>query len=185
MQTASPYIHCPTYETGQFFFRQVRADDAPDLLECYSDPRSAPIFNSDNCTSDFIFHSLAEMQHAIGYWLAEYGTRSYVRFSIMDKARQKAVGTIEFFAKPGEYAGFGRVGLLRLDLASKYETAGDLAEIVEMIDAHFYPLFGVDCIITKAIPAAAERIRALESLGYQAIEGQPIVPYDHYYARKA
>ncbi|RPJ51501.1 MAG: hypothetical protein EHM21_02575 [Chloroflexi bacterium] len=182
-QTAeNPYLHCPTYETSRFSFRMVRPEDAEDLLECYSDPASAPLFNSDNCTSDFIYHTLDEMQRCIQFWLDDYERHAYVRFSIIDQSRVKAVGTIEFFARPGASNNFGRVGLLRLDLAARYETPDQIAEILQMVENHFYAPFQVDSIITKAIPAAAERIRALESAGYRALPPNTIVTYPDYYA---
>ena len=54
----SLYEKCPVYETKQFIFRMVEENDAEDLLSCYSDKTSAKFFNSDNCTSDFIYKSL-------------------------------------------------------------------------------------------------------------------------------
>ena len=179
----NPYITCPTFETDQFAFRMVRSEDAQDLLECYSDPLSAKIFNSDKCTSDFVYHTLDEMQNCIRFWLEDYERAAYIRLSILDKARAKAVGTIEFFAKPGSFEGFGRVGLLRLDLASRYENLDDIAEILRMVEDHFYSLFDVDSIITKAVPEAKERIRALETTGYRALPGSRIVPYNDYYGK--
>jgi catechol 2,3-dioxygenase-like lactoylglutathione lyase family enzyme/RimJ/RimL family protein N-acetyltransferase len=192
---ADPYTYCPTYQTARFAFRMVRHADAQDLLDCYSDPASAPLFNSDNCTSNFIYHTLDEMHACIQFWLNDYERRLYVRFSILAGLSEeavdcreavdclKAIGTIEFFAKPGEFDGFGRVGLLRLDLASRYETQDHIAEIVQLVENQFYDLFQVDSIITKAVPEAAARIHALESAGYRALPANTIVPYADYYAR--
>ncbi|MEN6411028.1 MAG: N-acetyltransferase, partial [Anaerolineaceae bacterium] len=53
----SLYDQCPTYESERFLYRLVQPEDAQDLLECYADPESAKIFNSDNCTSNFIYHT--------------------------------------------------------------------------------------------------------------------------------
>ena len=186
MQQASqnPYVVCPTYETAQFLFRMVRMQDAQELLECYSDPASAKIFNSDNCTSNFIYHSLEEMQNCIRFWLEDYARGGYVRFSIVDKPRQKAVGTIEFFARPGVFPVYGCVGQLRLDLGSRYETQAVLAEILRMVEDNFYAVFAVESIITKAVPEAKERTRALEKAGYQALPSHTILPYGDYYAQQ-
>ena len=185
MQTTNtnPYEHCPTYETGQFTLRLIREEDAPDLLACYADPAAAPIFNSDNCTSSFIYHTLEEMTNCVRFWVDSYRWQYFVRFSVVDKAKGKAVGTIEFFAKPGTFDGAGRVGVLRLDLASPYEQEGMIAEILQVVEEHFYGLFAVDSVITKAVPQAAERIRALRGLGFQPVPDKAIVPYDHYYLR--
>jgi RimJ/RimL family protein N-acetyltransferase len=179
----NPYEVCPVYETEKFTLRLVRLDDAQDLLECYSDPKSAKIFNSDNCTSDFIYQTCAEMQNCIGFWLDDYARRGYVRFSIVDKTRNKAVGTIEFFAKTENFPDYGTVGLLRLDLPSKYETGSAIAEILGLVDSHFYECFAVNSIVTKAVPEAVERIAVLKKSGYQALENNTIVPYGDYYVK--
>jgi [ribosomal protein S5]-alanine N-acetyltransferase len=181
--TENVYVHCPAFETAQFIFRMVRMDDAQNLLDCYSDPSAAPLFNSDNCTSNFIYKTLEEMRTCIQFWLDDYARQAYIRLSILDRNSMKAVGTIEFFARPGEYAGFGRVGLLRLDLASGYETQTRIAEILQLVEKNFYGPFQVNSIITKAVPAAAARIRALESVGYRALPAKTIVPYADYYAQ--
>lgn len=177
-----PYIDCPTYESTHFRLRQVREADAADLLECYADPLAAPLFNSDNCTSNFIYHTQEEMLGCIHFWMADYARHGYVRFAILDKVRQKAVGTIEFFAR-NRVEGFGMVGVLRLDLASRYETEPDIAEILAVVEDHFYAAFEVGSIITKAIPKAKERIQALRKLGYSALPENTIMPYGDYWAR--
>lgn len=175
-----PYTHCPVYETRRFLLRLIEETDTVDLLNCYGDPLAAPIFNSDNCTSDFVYHTREEMAEAMRFWIDSYKWRYFVRFTIVDKSTQKAIGTIEFFNR-GESEGYGKVGVLRLDLASAYERADAIAEILVVVNQRFPALFGVDCILTKAIPAAEERIRALESAGYRALTPKTIVPYDDYY----
>ncbi len=177
-----PYTHCPVYETSRFLLRLIEEADTSDLLDCYSDPLAAPFFNSDNCTSDFVYHTREAMAGAVRFWIDSYTWRYFVRFTIVDKSTQKAIGTIEFFNR-GASEGFGEVGVLRLDLASAFERADAIAEMLAVIDTHFPALFGVDCILTKAIPAAVERIRALESAGYNALPPKTIVPYNDYYLR--
>lgn len=177
----NPYHKCPVYETEHFLFRLVQLEDAQDLLDCYSDPMSAPIFNSDNCSNNFLHQTVEEVRNMIGFWLDEYARGYYVRFSIIEKCSNRAVGSIECFAKQETFPGYGRVGLLRIDLASKHETQADLTEILSMIDRHFYDCFKVDSIITKAIPAAIRRTAVLNNLGYTALKNQPIVPYDDYF----
>lgn len=58
-------------------------------------------------------------------------------------------------------------GLLRLDIRSDYERAGEITKILGMIIEPAYTLFHCDKIAAKAIAAAAERIRALEQLGFK------------------
>ena len=179
----NPYEKCPIYETENFVFRKVQEDDAEDLLQCYSDPVSAKIFNSDNCTSNFIYSSLDEMKDCIKFWLDAYENKYYVRFSIVDKEINKATGTIEFFAKQDNTENTGKVGVLRLDLSSKYEKESIIIEILNMIEQNFYDCFEVESIITKAIPEAKERIKALKIIGYNEVKKSSILPYDSYHIR--
>jgi [ribosomal protein S5]-alanine N-acetyltransferase len=176
-----PYQKCPVYETEHFLFRLVQLEDAQDLLDCYSDPMSALIFNSDNCSNDFVYQTVEEVRNMIGFWLDEYALGYYVRFSIIEKSSSRAVGSVECFAKQEIFPDYGRGGLLRIDLASRHETETDLAEILCMVNNHFYDCFKVDSIITKAIPAAIHRTAALHDNGYTALKNQTIVPYDDYF----
>ncbi|WIV12458.1 GNAT family N-acetyltransferase [Proteiniborus sp. MB09-C3] len=179
----NPYQKCPVYETKQFIFRMVDEKDAEDLLECYSDPMSIRLFNSDNCTSKFNYKSLDEMKNCIKFWLDHYSKQYYIRFSIVDKLNCKAIGTIEFFAKQVTTSEFSKIGVLRLDLASKYEKEGFIMEIIDTISDDFYDDFEVEHIITKAIPEAKQRIAALKNQGFTELENKTIVPFDSYFIR--
>jgi [ribosomal protein S5]-alanine N-acetyltransferase len=180
----NPYEECPIYETNSFILRFVLESDAEDLLKCYSDPASAKIFNSDNCTSNFIYHSLEEMKKCIQFWIQNYENQCFIRFSIIDKKINKAVGAIECFAKQGTFEkNFGRVGVLRIDLVSEYETKALITEILNVVYDNFYEVFEVQSIITKAIPEAEQRIEALRKSGYIELNVNPIMPFDSYYIR--
>lgn len=182
-QAENPYVQCPTYETGRFIFRLVREADAEDLLSCYADPAAARIFNSDNCTSDFVYHTLEEMITCIHFWLKDYQKQGYVRFAVVDRQTGKAVGTLECFAKPQPFQVLGMVGVLRVDLGSAYETRDAIAEILEMVEAHFFAIFGVDTLITKSVPEAQQRGLALMDKGYQKLLDNPVMPFSDYYFR--
>ncbi len=95
----NPYQEYPVYETKNFIFRLIKESDAEDLLECYSDPESEKIFNSDNCLNKFIFKTSEEVSECIRFWLKEYEKQYYVRFSIVEKRKNKSIGTIEIFVK--------------------------------------------------------------------------------------
>ena len=179
----NPYKKCPIYETKQFIFRLVEENDAEDLLECYSNAISAKFFNSDNCTSDFIYKSLDEMSSCIKFWIYEYENHGYVRFSIVDKIRGKAIGTIEMFAKQESFGDFGKVGVLRLDLASGYEKVEIITELLNIIEDNFYYNFEVESIITKAIPEAKQRVSALKNSGFRELEPNTIVSFDSYFIK--
>jgi RimJ/RimL family protein N-acetyltransferase len=161
----------------------VEEKDAEDLLECYSNSESNKLFNSDNCTSNFIYKSLGEMKNCIKSWIDQYNEKYYVRFSIVDKLNDKAIGTIEFFAKPVDYKGVFKVGLLRLDVAPKYENEESIVEILDKVNNNFYDDFEVKHIITKAIPVANQRIAALKKERYIELEDKTIVPFDSYFIR--
>ncbi len=60
--------HDYRYETPRFLLRQVRREDAPALLACYSDPAAVALMNADNCTGGFLFQTLGEMEQAIQFW---------------------------------------------------------------------------------------------------------------------
>ncbi|MEK4040708.1 hypothetical protein NYE44_16595 [Paenibacillus sp. FSL L8-0493] len=177
----NPYQVCPVFESERFVYRLVQELDAADLLECYSDADSIPLFNSDNCNNDFNFQTIEEMNRCIRFWLDEYEGHGYIRFSIVEKNSGKAVGTIEFFARNEGVEGVGVVGVLRIDLISRLENEGNLNEILSLIEREFYDCFGVDAMITKAIPSAEKRVIALLNSGYAKIEGDTLVSFNDYY----
>ncbi|WBW97060.1 GNAT family N-acetyltransferase [Oceanirhabdus sp. W0125-5] len=179
----NPYKKCPIYETNKFILRLVEENDAEDLLECYSDSVAVKFFNSDNCTSNFIYKTLDEMKNCIKFWIEEYKNQYYVRFSIVDKTRGKAIGTIEMFAKDDYVGEYGKVGVLRLDLATRYEKVEVITEVLDIIEDNFYCDFEVENIITKAIPEAKERVAALKNCGFRELEPNTVVSYDSYYIK--
>lgn len=179
----NPYEKCPVYETKRFIFRMVEEKDAKDLLDCYSDEAATKLFKSDNCTSNFIYKTLKEMENWIKTWIDQYHTKDYVRFSIIDKLYDKAIGTIEFFAKPVDYKGIFKLGMLRLDLAQRYENEKAIVEILDLVNDNFYDDFEVKHIITKAIPVAKQRVVALKEDGFIELENNTMVPFDSYFIR--
>ena len=162
-----PYEKCPVLETQSFILRLVSEDDAHDLLACYSDPKSQEIFNSENCASDFCYNTVDEMRACIRFWLKEYNQKMYVRFSVIDKKIQKPIGTIEMFNAEGFFNDYDG-GILRIDLASKYETSDCISEILNLANQRFYSLFGADMIVTKGSPKEENRVHGLLAAGYQS-----------------
>lgn len=150
--------------------RKLEVRDTSDLLNVYSDEKSVPLFNSDNCNGDdFHYTSLERMQHAVEFWLWSYTNKYFVRFSIIDKRIQKVIGTIELFHRNSkEY--FNRCGLLRLDLKSDYD------------------LFDCDMVATKIPTFAGERKAAAVQNGFFATDkalvgGDDGKIYTNYYVR--
>lgn len=175
---------CPEHESENFILRLVEPTDAGDLLDCYSDTQAVRFMNADRCTSDFHFKTIEEMRQCIGFWLREYANRAYVRFAIVGKATNRAVGTVEMFGGPG--GEMAEWGMLRIDIASAYEKTRLLREIICIAIDRFYEEFRVRNIVTKAIPEAAERREALEQCGFTGL-AEGVVrfdrPRDNYFVR--
>lgn len=181
------YECCPSFEGKRFLIRQIAQDDCEDMLRVYSDEQSAPLFNCDNCHGDdFHYVTMERMRSAIEFWFCSYVLKHFVRWAIVDKTSDKAVGTIELFKREAN-DWFNECGLLRLDLWSNYERADIILEILELIVPRAYALFDCSMIATKAVPQAKERICALEQMGFTArsekLIGHDGTQYGDYYAR--
>lgn len=182
------YKNCPIYENENYIIRMVSQKDKIDLLKVYSDEKAVPFFNSDNCGGDD-FHYVTEnrMEQAIEYWLWEYSRQGFVRWTIVSKAANEAVGTIELFHREAnDY--FTNCGLLRLDIRSDYEISSEIIKILELIIEPAYTLFQCDKIATKAIASATERIIALNDWGFELSDeklvGHDGTKYDSYFVLK-
>jgi len=172
------YKTCPSFESQSFIIRLVNRDDASDLLSCYSDLKAQVLFNDDNCPVDFNIYTIDKMKQYIDIWLDAYNQEDYIRFAIVDKLHDKAVGTIEMFGMVGKYK--TDTGILRVDIASNYENLSILKEIIDVCVFNFYIMFGVKTIATKAIDTAASRIKVLKETGFvkKDFDGR-----QHYYLR--
>lgn len=171
------YQSCPTLQNDRFLLRLVQPSDASDLLKVYSDEKSAPFFNSDNCHGDDFRYTTSErMWQALDFWIQAYQNGWFVRFAVVDAATSEAIGTIEEF-KRDENDFFTDCGLLRLDLRSDYETADVIASVLSLIASPSFVLFGCSIVATKAVSTATERIKALKSLGFVKSD-QPLIGHD-------
>ncbi|MGN0637832.1 MAG: GNAT family N-acetyltransferase [Huintestinicola sp.] len=160
------YEKCPVLENENFLLRSVEENDVQDLLSVYSDEKAVPFFNSDNCNGDdFHYTTATQMKQAIDFWLFSYKEKYFVRWSVVDKKTDTAVGTVELFNRRADDF-FNNCGLLRLDLRSDYEKADIISDILGIIISPAYELFDCDIIASKAIPAAKERIAAFERYGF-------------------
>ncbi|MBQ8618674.1 MAG: GNAT family N-acetyltransferase [Clostridia bacterium] len=181
------YECCPSFEGKRFMLRLVVQDDCAALLKVYSDELAVPLFNSDNCHGDdFHYTTMERMHSAIDFWLFSYEKRYFVRWTIADKAKGEAIGTIELFNRQAD-DWFTDCGILRLDLRSDYERADEIREILDLIMPQAYELFDCAMIATKVVPSAKERIRALLQLGFAArkekLIGHDGTQYGDYFAR--
>lgn len=168
-----PYIECPFYETDHFLLRLIQKDDTEQLLRCYSNKDAVQFMNADNCTNDFYYPTMESMQQAVDFWIYSYQERWFIRFTIIDKSLEEAIGTVEMFR--------GDCGVLRVDVSSEYEKADYLSEIYRLAVKEFFQLFDTTKMVTKAVPEAVERRKALEILGWSYIDVFRI--YNSYYER--
>jgi len=181
------YEQIPVMESEKFLLREIEDGDAEDLLKVYSDKDAVPLFNSDNCVNGFYYISIEEMKDTIAFWKREYQSRYYVRWAIIDKNANCAIGTIELFnRKAKDY--FNNCGLLRLDLRSDYEKQDIIEDILGIVIPETKEMFVCKMIATKAIPIAEERIKALEQKGFylsgEAVIGHDGTKYGSYYVRE-
>lgn len=155
-----PYDRCSAYRAGRFILRLVSNQDAADLFECYSAPTPSMRANAEYCEYGYTPRTLEEMQAIIRRWLEEYRMRNFVRFSILDKETGRAVGTVEL--ADGCPQGYG---ILRIDLAARYEAQTHLDALLKAAD-RFFTDFGCRKLVTRVIPQAVERVAALRRNGY-------------------
>jgi RimJ/RimL family protein N-acetyltransferase len=176
------YKKCPVYQTEHVTLRKTEMDDAEELLWCYSDEKSVPFFNSDNCDGDdFHYKKIDVMREAIEFWNFSYENSYFVRWSVVMNDNSQVVGTIEMFHRAIDDE-FNGMGILRIDLRSDQERKPIIGDILEIADKHFYKLFDVSHILTKAVPEATERISVLKEKGYRPL-GKKLGQYDFYYIK--
>lgn len=180
------YKSCPVFENDRYLLRLIEEKDAPDLLEVYSDKNALPFFNSDNCNGDnFYYPTYNRMLDAVRFWLFSYENGYFVRFTVIDKAAGRAIGTVELFHRDSDDA-FDNAGVLRLDVRSDYEKEDAISEILALIIPAAFDLFYCVQIVTKAPTYAVERIKALQRLGFSRsdsflIGGEDGYPYSGYW----
>lgn len=162
-----PYQKFPVFGNERFLLRKIEESDAKDLLQIYSDEKSVPFFNSDNCNGDnFHYSTIKRMKEAIDFWEYSYHNRHFVRWAILDKSNNSIIGTIEQFHRDSnDY--FNNCSLLRLDLRSDYEKKEYIYSILKLIIPSSFTLFNCNKIVTKLFEDNIERENALYELGFK------------------
>lgn len=180
------YEECPILENELFLLRLVDEKDIKDLLKVYSDIKSVPLFNSDNCDGDdFYYKTIEQMERAVTFWLDSYKNHWFVRWSIVFRETQEVIGTIEGCYRKSDDA-FNGDGIIRLDIRSDFEKQDIIEKLLSLILPQAYSFFNCRKIITKAIPQASERIKALKNMGFSKSKNKMIgtndrKEYDDYY----
>ena len=183
------YENLPTVESKNFILRGVAMQDAEALLKVYSDEKAVPFFNGDNCHGDdFHYTTIERMKQAIGFWLFSYENGYFVRWAIVCKKTNEAIGTIEIFHREDEAKDYDNCGLLRLDLRSDYEKANEIAEILNLSAKLTFEFFG-NKVVTKVKANAFERLSAVKRLGFIlpkiALKGNEGEAFDDYYVLRS
>ena len=180
------YETCPLFVTPRFNLRLVRREDAPGLLKVYSDKVAQSYFNSDNCTSDFRYATLREMQQCIDMWLWSYEHGHFVRWTVLD-ARKRPVGTVEMFRRDAGADGKGE-GVLRIDVSRMFEFTDVFDELLQVLLPALHEHFACERILTKAMPVMQQRRLALVLHGFvpskKPLIGQGGIEYGNYWAHR-
>ncbi|MBQ8202611.1 MAG: GNAT family N-acetyltransferase [Clostridia bacterium] len=158
------YENCPHFIGPRLTLRPVRDSDAQALLAVYSDPQAQPYFNADNCTCDFRYTTLEQMQDCIAMWRWSYAQGHFVRWTICSE--KLPIGTVELFRRTSEQDIYDNCALLRIDLRSIFEMEEIVFELLELLVPRAMELFGCTCMATKVPPFAAERMLALARKGF-------------------
>lgn len=177
---SSVYKECPTFEDERYLLRLSDLKDVDDLLAVYGDKNALPFFNSDNCHGDNFYYSDAQsMKKAIEFWLSSYKERWFVRWTIIDKEKDRGIGSIELFRRESE-DDLNHVGVLRIDLGSAYETSDIIYSIMKIIVKPAFDLFECEEIITKVPIYAIERMKAAGEMGFEKTERLLVGTFDGY-----
>jgi ribosomal-protein-alanine N-acetyltransferase len=177
------YAEQPSYENELVLLRPITSADVPALLNCYADPYAAPFFNADNCNGDdFRYRTPERMAEAIAFWERSYRNHEFVRWAVEDQSTKEVAGTVEMFHRLADDE-WNHMGVLRIDLWSRYETRAFVYALTSLCLRHFYDAFEVETILTKAVPQAAERVAALTAAGFAPLD-VGMCGYPHYYERK-
>lgn len=182
------YKSVPEIQNEKYLFRFFDKKDLEDLLKVYSDKKALPYFNSDNCDGDIFFYNTKEkMEKAFYFWKLAYENGWFVRFSIIDKEKESAIGTAELCIRKSADK-FNDMGIMRIDVLSDYETEEELFSIISLITPYVNDAVGSSGIITKAPLYAVDRIEALKRAGYKKsefpLEGKNNVLYYDYWTHK-
>lgn len=181
----SVYDNCPVLPGEYFRLEYTDLSHCEDLLKVYSDKKSVPLFNSDNCGGDDFYYKTSDrMKEAIEYWQWEYSRKGFVRMSIIDIHTDSAVGTVEMFKRIADDY-FTDTVLLRIDLRSDYEKQKYIESVLRIVIENSFELFSCKSVTTKAVDFAVERITALKNTGFEKstefLIGHDGTKYSDYY----
>ena len=182
-QNMDVFTVCPEYETEHFKIRKLEAGDVEGLFPCYSDPEAARYFNGDCCGDDFYYTDKEKFRGCVEYWLSRYEARDFIRWSVLDKGTGFLIGTIEVCPSL-KYAVDGKqMGILRIDLRSKYEKQAVLEELMDILMVNIYEDFQVASVIMKIQKEAEERQKLIKKYQFVSAKEECNIGLSDYYVR--
>ena len=185
MMLTSVYHSCPVFITPRFTLRLVRREDIPGLLTVYSDKQAQFYFNADNCTSDFRYATLREMEECVKMWLWSYENHDFVRWTI--HSHKGVAGTVEMFRRDDGADGKGE-GVLRIDVSRMFEFTDVFDELLQVLLPALHEHFQCERILTKAMPVMQQRRLALVLHGFvpskKPLIGQGGIEDGNYWAHR-
>lgn len=181
----SVYENCKSYNGEIIFLKRTQMSDTDDLFECYSDKKSVPFFNSDNCNGDTFFYDTKEkMENALKFWQTAYQNKWFVRWTIF--MENKAIGTIEICNRKSDDIFNGCI-ILRVDVRSDCERYEIISDILKTVEKFIYEEFSGDTVITKGFEKNSVRAETLRQCGYiqsnNALIGHDGTKYYNYYTK--
>lgn len=181
MHNKDAFVKCPTYETEHFILRKMEISDSEDLFLCYSNKESARYFNGDSCNDDFYYTDYEAFLKCMEYWNSRYEVHDFVRLTIVDKNRNKPVGTIEICPSKKYSVDDKWMGILRIDILPEYETEEAFGELMREILLHIYADYRVDSVLMKAQDDAAVRRAILQKLYFVPAKEECNISYLDYF----
>ena len=145
----SVYEEVPVLENEKYLLSFVKEEDAGELLKIYSDKKSLPFFNSDNCHGDnFYYQTIDRMNEAVKFWLDSYKSKWFVRWTIIEKASNSIIGSIELFHREAEDY-FNHTAILRLDCRKCITKINKLTSLNRQLSVHSKESLSIDFLYSS------------------------------------
>lgn len=183
MEEIKVFEKCPEYQSEHFYIRQMKMTDADELFQCYSNPKAAKYFNGDCCSDDFYYTDYSKFQMCMEYWEERYRAKDFVRFTILNREKEEAIGMIEICPSYKYSADGFCMGILRMDLRPEYEIEEAVQELLNLILENVYSDFGVKSVIIKAQEYAHVRRKALKKLHFVSAKEECNISFNDYFIR--
>jgi [ribosomal protein S5]-alanine N-acetyltransferase len=160
--------HFPELETSRLRLRELHLNDAPFILNLYSDENVCKYLYDDK-----LYTNIDEAKDFIE-WNTYYENKNHNRWGIIRKADGVIVGTVGFHS----WDRYNHIAEIGYDLAEEFWRKGYMSEAVDKCLNHGFRSLGLNRIHAYIAPENLTSIRLLEKLGFKR-EG--IFRDKHYY----